>query len=161
METVHGFFASKKYKSHLQWLSFDPFIRISGETIFYKTWRKKGVKCIGIILIINGEFLNLVKLKGKFNMQLNFLTYYSWRVAITVECKQKIHLKTIHYTGAPSMLRFRINGEPMNIEHISCKEIYWYIIEISIEESPTCVNRWPGVLGNTISKWNKIFKFLI
>ena len=90
-------------------------------------------------------------------MQINFLTYYSLRAAIPAEWKQKVHLKTICYTGAPSTLLFNINGGPMNIKHIRSKELYWYIIEKSIDEAPICVNSWPNVLDNTISEWNTIF----
>ena len=45
---------------------------------------QKGVKVVGDFLSIKDEFPNLEELRQKFNMQINYLTYYSLR-AVQVE----------------------------------------------------------------------------
>ena len=54
--------------------------------------------------------MNTEILQIKFDIQINFLEYYSLRSAIPREWKQKLHSKAIRYREGPSTLHFKIDS---------------------------------------------------
>ena len=138
-------------------LWFNPFFTVDRNTIFYKHWYSKGIKFIGDLLDNDGEFLNTEILQIKFDIQINFLEYYSLRSAIPRECKQKLHSSAIHYREGPSTLHFKIDSVLKNIKHITCKDFYWCNIENTMKEVPTCFDKWCELFEFENEEWEKIF----
>ena len=101
--------------------------------------------------------MNTEILQIKFDIQINFLEYYSLRSAIPREWKQKLHSSAIHYKEGPSTLHFKIDGVLKNIKHITCKDFYWCIIENTMKEVPTCLDKWCELFEFENKEWEKIF----
>ena len=138
-------------------LWFNPFITVNKNTIFYKHWYRKGIRFIGDIVDNAGEFLNVDILEAKFDIQINFLEYYSLRSAIPREWKQKLCSAYVNFREGPSTLYFMIGGVLKNIKHITCKDFYWCIIANSLKDGPTCVNKWRELFNIEHEEWESIF----
>ena len=77
---------------HQQILWKNSSIRINNRVFFWKNWYDKGIKCFGDILSENGSILSLTQFKEKFNLNVNFLNYFSLVHAIPQKWKRDVKM---------------------------------------------------------------------
>ena len=59
---------------------------------FWKNWYDKGIKYFGDILSENGSILSLTQFKEKFDLNVNFLNYFSLVHAIPQKWKRDVKI---------------------------------------------------------------------
>ena len=77
----------QNYRQQILWNNSS--IRIDNHVVFWKDWYNNGVKYFGDILSENGSVLNVSQLKTKFNLEVNYLNYFSLVHAIPRKWKRK------------------------------------------------------------------------
>ena len=72
-------------------LWYNPLIKINNQVIFFKTWSLRGIRFVNDILNEDGSFLSYFEIQRKFDMQINFLQYFSVCNSIRSGFKKKKH----------------------------------------------------------------------
>lgn len=78
----------KTPENEIIWNNFN--ILVDRESIFYKTWFKKGIVQVKDLVDENRDFLSLADFKRKFNVDTPFTLYYGLIRAIPVRWKNLI-----------------------------------------------------------------------
>ena len=75
---------------------FNSFIKIGKKTIFYRKWYDKGARYIKDLLNGNRIIMSYAEFTQKFNIQVDFVTYYGVICAIPTEWKDLIKTSTVY-----------------------------------------------------------------
>jgi hypothetical protein len=74
---------------------FNSFIKVDNKTLFHRDWYNSGVETITDLLDGNGKFLPYVQFVNKYNLRINYLSYYSLISAIPVKWKQLLNSESM------------------------------------------------------------------
>ena len=69
----------------------NPLIKIYNKVICFKTWNLKGIRFVNDLLKENGSFLSYFEIQRKFDIQINFLQYYSLCNSVRTGFKKSTH----------------------------------------------------------------------
>ena len=112
----------------------------------------KGVHCVAHFLSENGRFMSYADFKYKYNVNINYITFYGYRAAIATYIKKSgIVADNNKYLDTPICLKTL-----MSI-HRGCKA--YYDVFVNNATQPKCCQRWNDIL-NVQTNWNKCFLFL-
>ena len=67
------------------------YIKIDNKVICFKTWNLKGIRFVNDLLKENGSFLSYFEIQRKFDIQINFLQYYSLCNSVRTGFKKSTH----------------------------------------------------------------------
>ena len=59
-----------------QSLWFNDNITVNNSSVWYKAWDKKGVRFVNDLLNVDGQFLSFIDFKNRYDIDIDFLTYY-------------------------------------------------------------------------------------
>ena len=74
---------NKNKTKQITWINRN--VRIDRKPIYIKSWCIKGIRCIEDLLNVNVTFLALSEMKGKYNFECPFTSYYGLLRAIQTE----------------------------------------------------------------------------
>lgn len=142
----------KEIRSHLkpmvdvnvteEFIWFNSYITIEGETLFFKEWYRKGIKYIRDLLKDDGSFLSHIELEGKYEIHTNFLQCYQIRAAIPFTWKRILREGFVIERRQPA-LEFNIDEHTTKtIQNMTCKDFYWLLISMKRPTKPTAELKW-------------------
>ena len=85
-----SFLPSSPFEVRKEFLWFNPFIKISGNSIFYKIWYDHSIKYINDIVDENGDFLSHNDINTMYNLNISFLDILSIKSAIPMHWREML-----------------------------------------------------------------------
>ena len=140
----------KNSRSQCIWLN--SHIKIDNKIIFYKNWYSKGVKKVKDLL--NGDvFLNFENFRLKYDINCNFLEYYSLLHAIPPEWKKQIKDNEVDNT-------YQLSPQEQTMLSLQrttkvCKYIHTKNVQ-RIFQQPRAEQKWTEILNENLD-WGNIY----
>ena len=133
-------------------LLYNNRIQIGNSFIQYKTWIEKGVSNIAHFLDQSGHFLSYDRFMEKYNIYIDFITFFGWKSAVRKYIKStKLQVNTNitkSVTNCMNKIMSVFRGSKL-----------YYDILIEDHIAPKCCAKWDEKL-QTVIKWNKCFSQL-
>ena len=153
-----AFLPSNTFEIRKEVIWFNPFIRIHGKSIFYKTWYDKGIKYINDLVNENGEFLSHEEINAKYHLQVTFLDIFSIRSAIPHKWKELLTKENINLNSSSFKIVFIHHGKHIPLSKLTAKDVYTILLE-QRDVSVVSKERWEESFNIAISneKWEQIY----
>lgn len=134
------------------WYNID--IKVGGATVYYKSWKEKGIMVINDLVDIHGEFLSFENFQRKYSIHTHFLQYEGF-----IRSLKNYMLK---YNISHTEERDNINGPVRSLSIIfilkdkkGCRGIYDKLVYNEIV--PTSLLKWQTELNlNRNFVWKKV-----
>jgi exonuclease III len=131
------------------------------KTLMNSKWIKNGITKLKDIINTNGDFLTHTQLTDKYNTNINFLDLLHIHKCIP---KQWIlHLKQCNIQSTELTTKhntIHCNNKSINIKKITCKELYWHIINTETHQ-PNSKKVWSRIFPKLEqideNIWHRIF----
>ena len=152
------FIPSNAFEVRKEFIWFNPFIKINGNCIFYKTWYDKGIKFINDIVDENGEFFSHEVINDKFNLHTTFIDILSIRTAIPRSWKVLLSKQKLTLNSNSFKVLFIYHGKNIPISKLCTKDVYQILID-QVDVYVTSKERWVESFNIDISeeKWQSIY----
>ena len=127
-------------------------VRIANRVLFWKNWYDKGLKCFKDMLSFNGDILNLTQFKHKFNMNINFLDYFSLVDAIPQKWKRAVKtVKLDDNTNSQEKFVLKIT----NVKQV-CKLVHKKCTQ-RIIKTPVSELKWADHFNEWDLNWRDVY----
>ncbi len=139
------------YHKQIIWNNSD--IKIANRMVFWKDWYDKGVKSFKDMLSDNGDILNLSQLKEKFQLNINFMNYFSLVYAIPQKWKCDVKMVDRDDSGDNFQNEFFLKLE-------ETKKVCKLVHEICIHKlfkSPVSEIKWALQFEDWDLNWKDIY----
>ena len=138
-------------------LWFNGYLTREGKGFIFSKWYKKGIFLINDIVDDKGDFFTPDKLLEKYNLNVNFLEYYTIRHCIPYRWKEILKTKQciIEKPNVPSLL---IGSKMKYIIKLQCKDFYVILLEKHFTlTKPACIKKWYEELKCSECEFENIF----
>ena len=115
---------------------FNPAIKAGGETIFYRQWSTAGINFVNDLINEQGRLLDQEEFENLYNIEENFVSYYSVISAIPREWKEVISNEGKLEEVDKHIVKLVIGLKKPN------KVIYFNLIENVKEDTSTLQEKW-------------------
>ncbi len=133
----------------------------SNSTLNWKLWIDKDIITIGDLLDKDGLFLSHQQISRKYNMSCNFLQTLQIRQSVPYNWRKIISSSSCINYNTGSTLKISCNNVLKPINKLTCKEIYWHIINKSNHKPPS-KEKWhqlfPLMKEDAENLWPQIYK---
>ena len=118
-------------------LWYNSSIKINRKTIYYKSWSKEGVNFISD-LIIEKHWMTYEEFKNKFNVNCNFLKYFSVIHAVSTSFGNQL-IESKHNRVSQLLIQLQHASEASSLT-------YQLICQKNVDKCiPTALHRWTEV----------------
>jgi hypothetical protein len=118
-------------------------LRIGNKTVVYKTWTQAGIYYIADLINNNGQLATINYLNNKYHTIIKQHEYNSLIHCIPKNWKKSIKdAENIAGTTIPKSPHIQLYNQFYDLEEITTKQIYTYIIQNGKCKSPTSKKRW-------------------
>jgi len=128
---------------------FNERIKVGGLVLKHLDWYRKGIRCVGNFLDVNGNFLTCAEFKEKYNVNINFVTYIGCTLAMKKYMK-RFELLIVNNEAETN------NACLKRLYSVSKGSQVYYNILLSNVQRPKCCSKWEERLNDTID-WKKCF----
>jgi len=128
-------------------------IKMDKKCIFYKNWNDVGIRFIDDLMYPNGTFMSLHDIQEKFNLRINFLTFYGLKSSISKSFSHLLRESTDTLQIPFQSLHMKLSLQ----ETKGCKLFYKVLISSNIVNFK-CIQKWNQVqtLQFSYDKWYKM-----
>ena len=129
-----------------QSLWLNKHITINNKIILWNQWQKKGISTINNLLNKDNKFLTYTEINNKFKVNCTHLDIRQIISSIPKIWKEKIKINTPHSNNNNEpTLKIEINNTYKNIQHTTCKDFYWHLIN-KTEHTPQSKTKWSKLI---------------
>ena len=134
-------------------------ITIEGKSLFWKRWAENGIYYIQDILNENGKFLTFEEFNRKYNMSVNFLTFFQILASIPPNLKSKAAstLRPKNSVLDNSDIFDFSTKKSVLLSKMKCKD-YYLLFQEKSEVIPTAIKSWVKHYSGIEDKWKKLFQ---
>ena len=142
---------------HNQTIWENRYITISNRPYIWSNWAAKGIIQIHDIIKGNGDFLNHIEIKEKYDINCNFLNTLQIRHSLPMEWRQLIRNKPVKTKINEPFVS--LGGRIVPLCDIETNTVYKQFIKYKYKK-PTGITRWSATATVRISddKWPNIFQ---
>lgn len=143
-----------------EFIWFNPYIKINGNTVFFKHWYNKGISFINDIWDdVNCEFFSHEALNHKYGVNATFLDVLSIRTAIPRSWKYLLAGDNSNITSSSFRILFQYEDKLLPLCKMFSQDVRNMLVE-SERVVPTAEDKWEDIFNIEISKniWEQIYK---
>lgn len=139
-------------RSQRLWLN--KFICVNNKPLYNKVMLEKSLKYVNDIFDNTGTYISLNQLNGKFNIEMDVMTYNSLKDAIPRSWRKIV--KNSHGIQVIDEIKVQVNKIEKKLESITSKELYWHFINNKYKRG-TAMSKWEDIFDLVHLEWEEIF----
>ena len=124
----------------------NPLIKIDNKAIFFRTWNLKGIRFVNDILKADGSFLSYFEFQRRFDIQTNFLQYYSLCNAVRTGFKKGTNIPKAIDPIIPEALLLIVKTKT------GCSHIYQTFLKYKVKKCKS-LTKWKNYLDIEDDRW--------